>query len=265
MLASAEPRSGGPCYDRNPTTRTAWLTLLLIVVNVGVFVLLQGGGQASDQKQVELHLRARRDPLRVVRQRPLTYPEINEDRCPDRAPRESPVAFPDKHVDLAIIVSMFLHGSWLHLLGNMLFLWIFGNNIEDKLGPLLYLVFYLVGGVAATFAQLALDPTSTVPLLGASGAIAAVMGAYIIWFPRARILTWFAFLLIVVIEIPAWIVLGFWFVSQFFTQEGSGIAWMAHVGGFVFGALFALAVRNTMWWKRRAAPSLHYGFGYQPR
>ena len=225
--------------------------MLLILVNFGVFILLQGGGTASDQQQIEFTYEHAAVPCEIVRQRPLTFEEVNRDRCPDRAPARSRVVFPDKHVDLAIVVSMFLHASWLHLLGNMLFLWIFGNNIEDKLGPLLYAVFYVLGGVVATAAQMATDPTSTVPLIGASGAIAAVMGAYVIWFPRARILTWIAFLLIVVVEVPAWAVLGFWFGSQFFTQEGSGVAWMAHVGGFVFGVVVAMALRRTDWWARR--------------
>ncbi|MFL6068497.1 MAG: rhomboid family intramembrane serine protease [Gaiellaceae bacterium] len=153
-----------------------------------------------------------------------------------------------------VFSSMFMHGGLMHIGGNMLFLWIFGNNIEDKLGPFIYLLFYLAGGIVATATQMATDTTSTVPLIGASGAIAAVMGAYIVWFPRARILTWIAFLLIVVVEVPAWIVLGFWFGSQFFTQEGSGVAWMAHVGGFVFGAGLAAMVHNSRWWLRRSVP-----------
>ena len=243
-----------PLRDRNPTSRTPFVTVLLIIVNFAVFILLQGGGTASDEQQVEFTYEHAAVPCEIVRQRPLTFEEINRDECPDRAPARSRVAFPDKHVDLAIVVSMFLHASWLHLLGNMLFLWIFGNNIEDKLGPLLYIAFYVLGGVVATATQMATDPTSTVPLIGASGAIAAVMGAYIVWFPRARILTYLAFLLIVVIEVPAWVLLGFWFGSQFFTQDGSGVAWMAHVGGFVFGVVGALFVRNTPWWSRRTAP-----------
>jgi membrane associated rhomboid family serine protease len=243
-----------PLRDRNPTSRTPYITILLIIINIGVFVLVQGGGTATPQDQIEFTYEHAAVPCEIVRQRPLTVSEINTDSCPDTPPPRSREAFPHKNVDLAIIVSMFLHGSWLHLLGNMLFLWIFGNNVEDKLGPFLYLGFYLLGGIAATAAQLALDPTSTVPVLGASGAIAAVMGAYLVWFPRARILTWLPFLIFVIIEIPAWAVLGFWFVSQFFTQDSSGIAWGAHVGGFAYGALVALLVRNTEWWRHRNRP-----------
>ena len=242
-----------PLHDRNPTGRTPWITIALILVNIGVFVLLQGGGTASDQEQLQFTYEHAAIPCEIVRQRPLTIREINADACPDVAPRGR-VAFPDKHIDLAIFVSMFLHASWIHLLGNMLFLWIFGNNVEDRLGPVWYLGFYLLGGVVATAAQLSTDPTSTAPLLGASGAIAAVMGAYLLWFPRARILTWLAFLLIIVVEVPAWIVLGFWFVSQFFTQANSGVAWMAHVGGFVYGIAIAALLRP----RHAREPELRY-------
>ena len=114
-----------------------------------------------------------------------------------------------------LVTSMFLHGGWLHLLGNMLFLWIFGNNVEDRLGPVPFLLFYLVGGIAAALAQVAIDPTSTVPLVGASGAIAAALGAYIVLFPRARILSLvFLGFFYQLLEVPAVIVLGFWFVLQ---------------------------------------------------
>ncbi|MEY2571553.1 MAG: hypothetical protein QOE63_1903 [Acidimicrobiaceae bacterium] len=230
-----------PVYDRNPTSGRTWVTVLLIVVNVGVFVLLQGGGRASDQQQATYDFEHAAIPCELIRQRPLTVEEINEDVCVD-APVGRP-AFPDKHVDLAIIVSMFLHVSWLHLAGNMLFLWIFGNNIEDRLGPVPYLAFYVFGGVVAALAQLALDPTSTTPVLGASGAIAAVMGAYLIWYPRARVLAFIGF--IIPLPLPAFVVLGFWFVSQFFTQGAGDVAWMAHVGGFVFGMVIAWLLRRT--------------------
>jgi membrane associated rhomboid family serine protease len=142
----------------------------------------------------------------------------------------------------SIFVAMFLHAGWLHIGGNMLFLWVFGNNVEDRLGPLPYLLFYLLGGVAAFALQLALAPTSAIPTLGASGAIAAVLGAYLVAFPRARVLTLVIFFLITLVELPAYLVLGLWFVLQLFSGVGelgtavnSGVAYWAHVGGFVFG------------------------------
>jgi len=246
-----------PLKDHNPTVRTAWVTILLILVNVGVFFLVQGGGQSSEQEQLEFTYEHAAIPCEILRQRPLTLPEINRDQCPDRAPRGTPEAFPNKSIPLSILNSMFLHASLLHLGGNMLFLWIFGNNIEDKLGRIFYLLFYLGGGVAAALAQFAVDPTSTVPMLGASGAVAAVMGAYIVWFPRAPVLS---FVFFFIVDVPAWLLLGFWFISQFGIPETEGIATMAHVGGFAYGALIALALRNTTWWeeRRRRPYVVHY-------
>ncbi len=137
---------------------------------------------------------------------------------------------------------MFLHGSWAHLLFNMLFLWIFGNNVEDRLGPVLFAAFYLITGLVAFGAHFAADPGSTTPIVGASGAIAGLMGAYLVFWPHARITTLVTF---VVVSIPAWVVLVGWLVMQFFTAPGSQVAWVAHVGGFVSGALFAMMLPST--------------------
>ena len=150
-----------------------------------------------------------------------------------------------------LVTSQFLHGGWLHVLGNLLFLWIFGNNIEDRFGRLRFLAFYLVGGIVAGLTQVAIDPTSTIPTIGASGAIAAVLGAYLVLFPRARVTTAiFLIFFYQLIDIPAVFVLGFWFVLQLFDGLGSlgamgaattgGVAFFAHIGGFVFGAAIAL-------------------------
>jgi membrane associated rhomboid family serine protease len=148
---------------------------------------------------------------------------------------------------ITILTAMFMHAGWAHILGNMLFFWVFGPEIEDVMGPVRYLVFYLLGGLAATLAQIVIAPASTVPNLGASGAIAAVMGAFLITYPRDRIRTvllfgWFAR----VTFIPAVILVGLWFLIQVFSEVGamvetqtSGVAYMAHVGGFVFGAVSA--------------------------
>src|SRR6266446_216014 len=148
---------------------------------------------------------------------------------------------------IPILISMFLHAGWLHLGGNMLFLWIFGDNVEDALGKLAYLAFYLLGGLAAVALQFGLAPNSTIPNVGASGAIAAVLGAYIVLYPRARILTVVFFFLITLIELPALVVLGLWFVLQLFqgvsglaAQVNGGVAYWAHVGGFGFGVVVAL-------------------------
>ena len=154
---------------------------------------------------------------------------------------------PGKNIWLSIITAMFLHAGWLHLGGNMLFLWIFGDNVEDALGKLAYLAFYLLGGIAAVALQFGLAPNSTIPNVGASGAIAAVLGAYIVLYPRARILTVVFFFLITLIELPALVVLGLWFVLQLFqgvsglaAEVNGGVAYWAHVGGFGFGVVVAL-------------------------
>ena len=143
---------------------------------------------------------------------------------------------------LTALTSMFMHGSWTHILGNMLFLWIFGNNIEDHLGHGGYLLFYLAGGVVAAIVQLLSGPTSQVPTIGASGAIAAVMGAYFFLYPKAKIQTLVFFIFITIVRLPAWIFLGIWFLMQLF--EGTfgaaqGVAVWAHVGGFLFGVVIA--------------------------
>jgi membrane associated rhomboid family serine protease len=141
---------------------------------------------------------------------------------------------------------MFLHGGWLHIGGNMLFLWIFGNNIEDRMGPLPYLAFYLVSGLVAAAAHIAVQPNSTVPVIGASGAIAGVMGAYFVLFPNVPIRTLLLFFLVLIRDIPAKWLLGFWLVLQFFTSPNEGVAWVAHVGGFIFGAIVAFLLRERL-------------------
>jgi membrane associated rhomboid family serine protease len=153
---------------------------------------------------------------------------------------------------LGVLTHMFLHAGWLHLLGNMLFLWIFGNNVEDRLGSIPFAIFYLVGGIIAALGQVAIDPQSTAPLVGASGAIAAALGAYIVLFPGARILSLvFLGFFYQLLEVPAIIVLGFWFVLQLLngvaalgaeTAQG-GVAFFAHIGGFVFGLVVGFVVR----------------------
>ena len=157
---------------------------------------------------------------------------------------------PDRFHFVNVLTSMFLHGGWMHVLGNMWFLWIFGDNIEDILGHGKYLIFYLLCGIAAALTQTMLNPVSRVPMVGASGAIAGVMGAYLVKFPRARILTLvFIIVFFTTLDIPAAFLLLYWFALQFVTGLGSigdsqvsqgDVAWFAHVGGFVAGMLLAL-------------------------
>jgi membrane associated rhomboid family serine protease len=155
--------------------------------------------------------------------------EISHFRSPAEGLRLSP--------PLTLFAAMFLHGSLFHLLGNMLFLWIFGNNIEDYLGPLRYILFYFLSGLGATFVQVVFSPNSRIPMIGASGAIAGVLGAYLVLYPAAKVLTLvFLFFIIRVVAIPAAIVLGLWFALQVLNVGlGGGVAWFAHIGGFLVG------------------------------
>lgn len=214
-----------PLNDENPTRITPYITYGLVVINIVVF--LYELSLPPQQLQAFFNVAA-------IVPAELTQ-SFQGNPVPSGLPEWS-----------TLITSQFLHGGWLHLGGNMLYLWVFGNNVEDQMGHGRYLVFYLMCGVLAGLTQWFFGPFSTIPSLGASGAIAGVMGAYIIRFPMARILTLislFAF------RVPAWTFLGFWFVQQALYgaasldarsnigMEGGGIAYWAHAGGFVFGAI----------------------------
>ncbi len=171
---------------------------------------------------------------------------------------------------VALFSHLFLHGGWLHLGGNMLYLWIFGNNIEDRFGRLRFLGFYLIGGLVAALSQVWIAPGSTTPLIGASGAIAAVLGAYLVLYPGARVLSLvFLVFFYQLLNVPAVIVLGLWFVLQLLSGVGSlsasadgGVAFFAHIGGFVAGLVIGLLVRSVGGWSGRAGqPSGRVGVG----
>lgn len=220
-----------PISDANPARRFPIVTLGLIAANIYAFFFLEPGfGQTAGAQ------------LYFVDNAPIPCQLPND--CPPTIPGTNlpiPVRDPVSFL-LATLLSIFLHGGWLHIIGNMLFLWIFGNNVEDHLGPLKYLGFYLLAGIVATLAHVFTHVDSFLPGIGASGAVAGVMGAYLVLYPRARINVLVPiFFLFTVVAMSAWLVLMLWFVYQFFigAQEaagGSGVAWMAHVGGFVFGA-----------------------------
>ena len=162
---------------------------------------------------------------------------------------------------VTVVTSMFLHGGWMHLIGNMWFLWIYGDNVEDVLGRWKYLAFYLLCGVAAALAQYAVHPMSRIPTVGASGAIAGVMGAYLVKFPHARILTLVPiFVFFTTIEVPAVLILAYWFLLQFFNGVGSvghsqvmqgGVAWFAHIGGFVAGMILVVVMGTRERYRQR--------------
>ena len=203
-----------PLRDDQPTSRFPIITLLLIALNTYVFIHWQLHVGLDESVALAGFL-----PVELTSHAPGGWTHL--------------------------FTGMFMHGGWMHLIGNMWFLWIFGNNIEDNCGPFRYLIFYLLCGIAATLAFTAFAPHSSVPLVGASGAISGVLGAYLLHHPRARVLTlipiWFFFR---IIEIPAWFFLLFWIGLQILSEylastmhgvETSGVAYMAHIGGFVAG------------------------------
>jgi membrane associated rhomboid family serine protease len=248
-----------PLKDENPTRTTPVLTLLLIVVCVGVYFFVQPratestiDGSNGVCRSLDFNLKNAAIPDEIVDTDPLSAEEIAEidptNEC-GLAPN------PDKRIYLAVLYSMFLHGGLLHLGGNMLYLWIFGNNIEDTIGKVQYAAFYVLAGIAATVAHVALNPSSPIPIVGASGAIAGVMGAYLVLFPNAPIKTLLTLGFFVLFrDIQAKWLLGFWFVSQFFINPNSGVAWAAHVGGFVFGVLAGLIWRAAGKGRRAVRP-----------
>jgi membrane associated rhomboid family serine protease len=231
-----------PLRDDNPTTRFPIVTLLLIAANVVVYLFVQPHGGIDETR---FTLEQAVIPCELRQDAPLTVAEYRTSEC-DQDSFDNREFFPDKNVWLAVLTSMFLHGSILHIAGNMLFLWIFGNNVEDHLGPVLYAIFYALAGVAATGAHFLADPGSTVPVIGASGAIAGVMGAYLVLYPKARILTVIPlFIFLQFVYLPAFVVLIGWLILQFFTNPNTGVAVAAHIGGFIFGAVIGLFLRGT--------------------
>jgi membrane associated rhomboid family serine protease len=240
-----------PLKDHNPTHRFPLVTLLLLAACIGVYFFVQNAsiGEAIQGPRTDLELSRQTEftfktaaiPCELLTGEPLTIGEIEARRCVDNT-RTEPV-FPRKNVWLAVVFSMFMHANLLHIGGNMLYLWVFGNNIEDVVGRAGYVFFYVAAGFIATVAHMAIDPRSTIPVVGASGAIAGVMGAYLVLFPRVPIRTLLVFFFVFLRDIEARWLLGFWFVSQFFINPQSGVAWAAHVGGFVFGVVAGLVWR----------------------
>ena len=231
-----------PLKDNIPTDRFPVVTVALIVANVLMYLFFQkalGGGVWSPETQEfnEVVIEYGAIPYEITNPGEQCEARGNQLVCGDidgLAPTW-----------LTAFTSMFMHGSLLHIGGNMLFLWIFGNNVEDSMGPVKFVIFYLLGGLAAIAAQTLVDPDAAIPTVGASGAVAAVLGGYLLLFPRARVVTViFLFVFFTVIEIPALVVLGLWFVQQIVfgsldylqpAGEGGGVAYFAHIGGFVFG------------------------------
>lgn len=219
-----------PLKDKNPRKRFPVITLILIAVNIIVFIYQLSLGSHLE----EFYYRFSVIPQRITESihsgaiKPLPY--------------------------LPLITSLFLHGGWLHLGGNMLYLWVFGDNVEDKLGHGRFLVFYVLCGFVASILHIVIEPASSLPTIGASGAISGILGAYIVMFPKARILTLIPiFIFIQLAELPAYIILGLWFLLQFINGMMSlgyaaagmgGVAWWAHIGGFIAGLLLVIPFRK---------------------
>jgi membrane associated rhomboid family serine protease len=257
-----------PLKDNIPTERFPVITVALIAINLFVFLFLQhpsGFSSVDDQTVVKY------GAIPYALTHPGKHCGLGDRVTPDGVlitSRHGTVACEGKVVQtaegpttirtipgsqppawLTVFTAMFMHGGFLHIIGNMLFLWIFGNNVEDATGPLKYLAFYLLSGVAALALQVAFNPDSTVPTIGASGAIAGVLGGYILLYPRARVLTLiFLIFFVTFIEVPALVVLGVWFLEQLYFgvadlshPTGGGVAYFAHIGGFAFGLIFVRA------------------------
>jgi membrane associated rhomboid family serine protease len=243
-----------PFADTNPTKRWEIVTFILVAMNAAMFLWWQGLGPREQQiavykygfipQRVSQLINPEKD-FRATLEFPVRL------RNGQDAIQQEVLVLPGNRTQIlaSAVTCMFMHGGWMHIIGNMWFLLLFGNNVEDRLGHWLYAVFYFVGGFAATIAHWAFDPTSPVPIVGASGAVAAVLGGYAVAFPHARIRTLvFLVMIITVIEIPAYVFLAIWFGIQLFQGLGmlprlfggggnaSGVAWWAHVGGFLTGA-----------------------------
>lgn len=241
-----------PLKDNIPTDRLPIVTVALIVANVLVYFLWQKGGLSFGDPSGRAYLTNLSDY--AVWPYELTHPgkhcEIlaaGQQAACEGQRGVSGTADPQPSTWITPFTAMFMHGGLLHLGGNMLFLWIFGTNVEDSMGRLRFVAFYVIGGLAAIALQVAISPDAAVPTIGASGAVAAVLGGYILLYPRARVLTViFIVFFFTLIEIPALLVLGFWFAQQVLfgaldlsdpTGGGGGVAYFAHIGGFVFGLL----------------------------
>jgi membrane associated rhomboid family serine protease len=214
-----------PIRDHNPSGRTPFVTLALIAINIAVFC-----SYWLTQSENE-----------------IGWLFVNWGSVPARVMTGDGIE--------TILTSMFLHGGWMHLAGNMLFLWIYGDNLEEEMGHMGFLVFYLLSGIAAAGLQIAADVNSGLPMVGASGAIAGVMGGYLLLFPRAKIDVLFIFVIFFrIFAIPAWIVLGIWLAIQVFSgavtpTDAGGVAYFAHIGGFLAGLVLA----GPVWLRRGAA------------
>ena len=254
-----------PIRDDNPHFTTPYATYGLIAVNALVWALVQGFGTepALSSSVCQLGL----VPADLLHTAPAgtSFPLTPDSVC---------TLSGDGSSWHTVITSMFMHGGWMHLIGNMWFLWIFGNNVEDAMGHFRFVLFYLLCGISAAALQTAFDPNSVIPMVGASGAIGGVMGAYVVMYPRVHVhLFVFLGFYATTFAVPAYFMLGYWFLVQLVSgsvaigAQGGGVAFWAHVGGFVAGALLSFVFRNREMlarhpyygWKQQAAPTPKWG------
>ena len=231
-----------PYHDENVTSRTPIVTIAIIAINVLAWLLVQGGGADYPLAASVCNLGLIPGELTLSVKPGAGFPMSDGIACLMDPGRQTP------HV----LTSMFLHGSWAHLLGNMWFLWLFGNNVEDAMTRTRFVIFYIACGLAAAALQVATHPSSMIPMVGASGAISGVMGAYLLMFPNVRVMTLVVLgFFITRTALPAWVMLGYWAFIQFASglttvnAEGGGVAFWAHVGGFAAGLALALAFRRS--------------------
>lgn len=239
-----------PIRDINPTRIFPIITISLIAANILIFFGWQNGMAGSDAEIEEFLYENAAIACEIRTGDPLTQSEINSGVCDDQngiegspGPAGTSEAHPDKDVLLSVVVSMFLHGGLFHLFGNMWFLWIFGNNIEDAMGPRRFVAFYLLAGVLAALAQIFSDRSSPLPLVGASGAVSAIMGAYVVLYPKVRVHSILVLgFFITRISLPAYVMLLYWAALQMVGslvggQSAGGVAFVAHLGGFAAGVV----------------------------
>lgn len=249
-----------PYKDENPTEHPAVITVAIIIANVLAFILVQGAGAEGQLARSVCDFGL--IPGEILRTaKPGTGVELAKGMMclVDPEPKY-----------WTVLSSMFMHGGWFHLIGNMLFLWVFGNNIEDAMGHVKFLIFYLICGVAAAAAQTFINPSSIVPMVGASGAISGVLGAYLLLYPRVRVHTLIILpIYITTVALPAWVMLGYWILLQVVSglvslnelEKGSGVAFFAHVGGFVAGlALVKLFASEDVLRRRPMQPESYYRY-----
>ena len=224
-----------PYHDENETQRTPYVTFALIALNVLAWLVVQGAGAATPLAASVCDLGLIPGELTASLPPGTRFPMGDQIVCLTDPGRQY----------TNVLTSMFLHGSWMHLLGNMWFLWLFGNNIEDSMTRPRFVAFYLLSGLGAALAQVIANPASEIPMVGASGAISGVMGAYLVLFPRARVYTMVPLgFFLTTIALPAWVMLIYWAflqmaggVTSMFAEQGGGVAFWAHLGGFVVGVV----------------------------